>query len=124
MFHRAKFVVLTAGLVVFACTIAATADESSTKVKKVTLSGVAKALGDPKAKMDPAVANATLTVSKGGEKTVYQVYGWAGVILAMKADGKKAEVSGVIGAKNGKKTVTGRSVDVKVIVVEEQSSEN
>ena len=53
-------------------------------------------------------------------ETVYYVNGWAGVILAKQADGKKAEVSGTVGYKDGKYTLTGKSVDVKVIVVDEK----
>lgn len=81
---------------------------------KVTISGTAKAIGDASTKMNPSVANATLTTS---DNTVYYVYGWAGIIVA-KNDGKKVEVTGVVGEKDGKKTITARSVDVKVIVVE------
>jgi hypothetical protein len=92
-------------------TVAATPMAETTKV---TITGMAKALGDPSAKMDPTVANATVTTS---DNTVYYVYGWAGVIVA-KNDGKKVEVNGYVGEKDGKKTITGKSIDVKVIVVE------
>lgn len=87
--------------------------------QRVTLAGIGKAIGDPKAKMDPAVANATLTVTADdGTVTVYDVYGWGGIIIAKNADGKKVEVTGVVGEKNGKKTITAASVGVKIIVVE------
>jgi hypothetical protein len=86
---------------------------------RVTITGMSKALGDPKAKMDPAVANAIVTVAADNTQVDYYVYGWAGVICATRADGKKVEVTGVVGEKDGKKTITGKSVDVKIIVVEE-----
>ena len=87
--------------------------------EKVTITGTARSLGAAGGKHDPSVANATLTVTTGGKQVVYYVYGWAGVILAQQADGKKAEVSGVVAKKNGRKTITGKSMDVKIIVVEE-----
>ena len=52
-------------------------------------------------------------------QVVYYVYGWAGVVLAKQADGKKAEVTGVVAEKDGQKTILGKSVDAKIIVVEE-----
>ena len=85
---------------------------------------MAKALGGASGKLNPAAANATLTVTTGDTQVVYYVYGWAGVILAKQADGKKAEVSGVVADKDGRKTITGKSVDVKIIVVEEEPAKN
>ena len=90
--------------------------------ERVTLTGMAKALGNSKRKLDPGVPNATLTVSTGGATAVYYVSGWAGVILAQRADGKKAEVSGVVAETGGRKTIAGRSMDAKIIVVEEKAS--
>jgi len=90
---------------------------------RVTITGMAQALiADAK---DPAVANATLTVTTtGGDgketQAVYHVCGWAGVILAKAGDGKKAEVTGVVSERDGRRTITGKSVDVKIIIVEEK----
>ena len=90
---------------------------------RVTLTGMAKTLvADAK---DPTVANATLTVATAGSdgketQVVYGVRGWAGVILAKAGDGKKAEVTGVVSETDGKRTITGKSVDVKIIIVEEK----
>ena len=83
--------------------------------QRITIKGTGKALGNASGTMDPAVANATVTLDDG---TVYYVYGWAGVIVAKKGDCKVVEVAGYVGVKDGKKTITGKSVDVKVIVVE------
>ena len=88
--------------------------------EKVTITGTAKALGAAGGKLNPSVANATLTVATGGKQVVYYVYGWAGIILAKQTDGKKAEVSGVVAEKDGKQTITGKSMDVKIIIVEEK----
>lgn len=50
--------------------------------------------------------------------TVYYVHGLAGIICA-KNDGKTVEVTGVVGqTSDGKKTITAKSIDVKIIVVE------
>ncbi|MCY3024305.1 MAG: FecR family protein [Planctomycetota bacterium] len=89
--------------------------------ERVTLTGMGKALGDASGKLDPTQANATLTVTDdGGKETVYDVCGWAGVIVAKQGDGKKVEVTGVVYEKDGKKRIIGKSVDVKIIVVEEK----
>ncbi len=117
MFSRTMLVVLAAGLVGFVCTSAVLAADA-TDAKKVTITGMGKALGDASGKLNPSVPNATLTVTTNGTKVVYYVSGWAGVIVAKQADGKKAEVSGVVTEKKGRKTITGKSVDVKIIVVE------
>jgi hypothetical protein len=93
---------------------------SSRGAEKVTITGMAKALGGAGGKLNPNVPNATLTVTTNGAKVVYYVSGWAGVILAKQADGKKADVSGVVTEKGGRKTITGKSMDVKIIVVEER----
>lgn len=82
---------------------------------RVTIKGTGKALHDASGQMNPSVANATVTTDDGTE---YYVYGWAGVIVAKKGDGKRVEVTGVVGTKDGKKTITGKSVDVKIVVVE------
>ncbi|MBI5722494.1 MAG: FecR domain-containing protein [Planctomycetes bacterium] len=83
---------------------------------RVTITGTAKSTSiDPTFK-NPAVAHATVTVTENGTQTVYYVYGWAGAICAQN-DGKTVQVTGTVGESNGKKTITGRSVDVKVIVV-------
>jgi hypothetical protein len=92
---------------------------------RITVTGMARATGNPAGNLDPMAANATLTVTKKNadgidSETVYYVNGWAGVILAKQADGKKAEVSGTIGYKDGRYTLIGKSVDVKVIVVDEK----
>jgi len=93
---------------------------------RVTLIGIGKALASSVGgERDPAAANATLTVTATGldgreTEAVYDVRGWAGVILAKAGDGKKAEVSGVFSEKDGKRTITGKSVDVKIIIVEEK----
>jgi len=89
--------------------------------ERVTLTGMGKALGDANGKLDPTQANATLTVTDdGGKETVYDVCGWAGVIVAKQGDGKKVEVTGVVYEKDGKKRIVGKSVDAKIIVVEEK----
>ncbi|MGD0897065.1 MAG: FecR domain-containing protein [Thermoguttaceae bacterium] len=87
---------------------------------KVTITGMARALGEASGNLNPGVANATLTVTANDTKVVYYVSGWAGVILAKQADGKKAEVTGVLVEKDGRKTITAASVGVKIIVVEEE----
>ena len=114
LFCRSLLVALVAGLLVCAFAHVASAAEP----ERVTLTGISKALGDPNGKPDPSVANATLTVTKDGNAVVYYVHGWAGVICAKQADGKKVDVTGVIGEKDGKKTITGKSIDVKIIIVE------
>jgi len=87
--------------------------------ERVTITGMARALVADA--MDPSVANATVTVTAAdGSQVAYDVYGWAGVIVAKQGDGKKVEVTGVVGEKDGRKTITGRSVDVKIIIVEEK----
>jgi len=94
--------------------------------ERVTITGMARALvADARRELDPSVANATLTATVTGSdgtetQAVYHVYGWAGVILAKAGDGKKAEVTGMVSEKDGKRTITGRSVDVKIIIVEEK----
>jgi len=119
MSRRAMLLALVVGLVGLAFTQAVIAEETT----RTTITGMGKALvADAK---DPSVANATVTVTtkdQDGKETqvVYDVYGWAGVIVAKQGDGKKVEVTGVVGEKDGKKTITGRSVDVKIIIVEEK----
>ncbi|HEY3324150.1 MAG TPA: RNA polymerase sigma factor [Planctomycetota bacterium] len=93
---------------------------------RATITGVVKALRDPKGKPDPAMANATLTATFTDEdgqavQVVYFVRGWAGAILAKDGDGKKAEVSGSVSEEDGKRTIVGKSVEAKIIVVEEKS---
>ncbi|HUT33493.1 MAG TPA: FecR domain-containing protein [Planctomycetota bacterium] len=87
--------------------------------ERVTITGMAGALvADAK---DPSVANATVTVTAAdGTQVVYDVYGWAGVIVARQGDGKRVEVTGVVGGNDGKRTITGKSVDAKIIIVEEK----
>lgn len=82
--------------------------------EKVTIKGVAKAIGNASGQMNPMVPHATLTVAKegGGGPEVYYVNGWAGVILAKQCDGKEAEVTGVVSEQGGRKTILGRSIDV------------
>ncbi len=121
MFSRAMLVVLAVGLVGSVFTGALLADGAK-DAKRITITGMGKALGDASGKLDPSVANATLTVTKNGAQVVYYVYGWAGVIVAKQADGKMAEVSGVVAKKHGKRTITGKSIDVKIIVVEDKSA--
>jgi hypothetical protein len=93
-------------------------DETS-GAKKTTIKGMAKAIEEIEERPNPKVASATLTVTekdKAGKEAevTYYVYGWAGVILAKDANGKEAEVTGVVSEKDGKKTITARSIDVKV----------
>jgi hypothetical protein len=85
--------------------------------EKVTITGMGKALGDASGNLNPAVANAAVTVTENGNEVVYYVYGWAGVIVAKQGNGKKVEVTGAVGEKDGKKKITARSIDVKIIVV-------
>ncbi|HUT33491.1 MAG TPA: hypothetical protein VNE39_08440 [Planctomycetota bacterium] len=115
MFRRVMMLALLVGLVGLAFTQVAMADDTP----KSTITGMGKALvTDAK---DPSVANATVTVTAAdGSQVAYDVYGWAGIIVAKQGDGKKVEVTGVVGEKDGKKTITGRSVDVKIIIVEER----
>jgi len=114
MSRRAMLFALMVGLVGLAFTQAAVAADTP----KTTITGMGKAVvADAK---DPSVANATVTVTTDGTQVVYDVYGWAGVIVAKQGDGKKVEVTGVVSEKDGKKTITGRSVDVKIIIVEEK----
>lgn len=86
-----------------------------------TIQGISKALipYNPDNKhMNVSIANATVTVTSNGTDTVYYVHGWAGVICA-KNDGKTVQVTGVVGqASDGKKTITAKSIDVKIIVVQ------
>jgi hypothetical protein len=70
---------------------------TAAETTKVSITGTAKALGDSNAKMDPSVAYATVTTE---DRTVYYVYGWAGVIVA-KSSGKKVEVTGAVGVVPG-----------------------
>ena len=98
--------------------IGASSNATPLATQRVTIRGVGKALGDASGKMDPSIANATVTVTNNNVEDVYYVYGWAGVIVAKKGDGKTVEVTGYLGTKDGKKTITGKSVDVKIIVVE------
>ena len=108
-------VVGTSGKLAQAATRTGTALATTTQ----TITGVSKALPayNPD-KMNPSVANATVTVSANGTDTVYYVYGWAGIICA-KNDGKTVEVTGAVRTTSiGQLTITARSVDVKVIVVQ------
>ncbi|MBI5722495.1 MAG: hypothetical protein HZA50_00945 [Planctomycetes bacterium] len=101
---------VVAGLVAF--TSLATADDA-----KTTITGTAKSLNvDPENK-NPSIAHATVTVTENGKQVVYYVHGWAGVICA-KNDGKTVQVTGTVREYDGKKCITGKSVDVKVVVVE------
>ena len=93
MFRRTMLTALAAGLVGFACTSAVLAADAK-DAKRVTITGMGKALGDASGKLNPGVPNATLTVTTKGTKVVYYVSGWAGVIVAKQANGKKAEVWG------------------------------
>ena len=82
---------------------------------KATITGVAKALTDPTTKMDPGVANATVTVTAGATQTIYYVYGWGGVVGA-KHTGKTVQVTGVLRqTSSGRNAITAASVDVRVI---------
>ena len=119
MFSRLMSVVLMAGLIGFVFALAVRADDA-TKAKRVTLTGIGKALRDPGDKPDVSIANATLTVKGKGAPVVYDVYGWGGVIIAKQANGKKVDVTGFLGEKNGRKTITAASVGVKIIVVDEK----
>ena len=120
MLSRALFVALVATLGL-ACTESASAAQTPS-TERVTLTGMGKALGNTNEQMDPSKASATLTVTDdGGKETVYHVYGWAGVIVAKQGDGKKCEVTGVVNEKGGKKAITGKSIDVKIIVVDDES---
>ncbi|MGD0897066.1 MAG: hypothetical protein ABR915_04470 [Thermoguttaceae bacterium] len=121
MFNRAMLVALAVGLVGFAYASAALAGDPPS-AKKATITGMGKALGDAGGKLDPSAANATVTVTKNGAKIVYDVYGWGGIIIAKQADGKKVDVTGVVGERDGKKTITAASVGVKIIVVEEKAA--
>lgn len=107
--------VMGAGFVAFVSTNMAVAADQPTG-ERVTITGMAKAIGNAGGQLDPKIANATLTVTKeaGGSPEVYYVSGYAGVILAKQCDGKKAEVTGTLSQSNGKMTITGRSVDVKM----------
>ena len=68
--------------------------------------------------MDPAIANATVTVTENGAVTVYYVYGWAGIICARTVS-KTVEVTGTVGKTTaGQTTITAASVNVKVIIVQ------
>jgi ferric-dicitrate binding protein FerR (iron transport regulator) len=87
---------------------------------RVTITGMGKALGDARGNLNPAAANATLTVTTNSAQAVYYVSGWAGVLVAKQADGKKVAITGVMGEKDGRKTISGKSSDVKIIVIEEK----
>ena len=117
MVNRVMWMVLVAGLVSLAPIQASFAGDTATRV---TLTGMGKALVDANSKMDPSVASATLTVTPadGSAAVVYDVRGWAGVIVAKQGDGKKCDVTGVVSDYNGKKTIIGKSIDVKIIVVD------
>lgn len=107
-------------LAVLAFTESASAASTTHETERVMLTGMGKALGDATGKPDPTRANATLTVTgEGGKETVYDVCGWAGVIVAKQGDGKKVEVSGVVYEKDGKKRIVGKSIDVKIVVVDD-----
>jgi len=110
-----------AGLTAFlSVNVAEASDQPASE--KATISGMVNAMGEIGSigeKPNLAIANATLTVIKKdstGKKTevVYYVYGWAGVILGQRADGKEAEVTGTISEKDGKKTITARSIDARI----------
>ena len=91
------------------------AAEGTEQVQRTTITGVAHGLTNLTAKMDPQVANATVTVSgPGGVTTVYYVHGWAGVLIAQRAEGKSVEVTGVVGSADGKSTIVARSIDVAI----------
>ncbi|HEY3324149.1 MAG TPA: hypothetical protein VGP72_27095 [Planctomycetota bacterium] len=122
MSQRILLVVLFASLVAVASARAASTHEPPGNDKRVTLVGMGKALVDPNGKFDAKVVYATLTVTEGnGKETVYDVMGGAGLFLAKEGDGKKCEVSGVVYEKNGRKRIVGRSIDMKVIVVDDDS---
>jgi hypothetical protein len=125
MSNRAIIVVSIVALMCFAFTSAVTAGETS-KSAKTTITGMGKALGEASGKLDPTAANATVTVTTtaAGKDTqeVYYVYGWAGVIVAKQGDGKKVEVAGTVAEKDSKKTITGKSIDVKIVVVDEKKT--
>ncbi|MCX6995992.1 MAG: hypothetical protein NTV49_02645 [Kiritimatiellaeota bacterium] len=115
MYKHAMVVVLV-GLVGCALVQSAMAADP-TAGTRVTITGMGHALSHASGNMNPMSANATVTVTENGSAVVYYVCGWAGVIVAKQGDGKKVEVTGVIGEKYGKKTITGKSIDVKIIVV-------
>ncbi len=93
---------------------------TTSSTRKVTLSGIAHALvtAPAGATLNPSQANASLTVTTPNTNppatTTYLVYGYAGVILAMQADGKQVEVTGSVGTRDGKPFIYGRSVDVSI----------
>lgn len=92
------------------------ADDAHASTSRVTISGMGKALVDPNAKMDPLAANASVTtISTATQPNMtYLVYGWAGVIIAKRADGKMVDVTGVVSDKNGAKSILGKSIDVAI----------
>jgi hypothetical protein len=85
---------------------------------RVTVTGVGKALRNARGTLDPYVANATVTVKEHGAEVVYNVYGWGGVTIAKQADGKRVDVNGYLGEKDGKKAITAASAGVKIIIVD------
>jgi len=87
-------------------------------VSRVMVRGLVKAIHPAGTKLDPAFANATLTVTSNGQTTVYYVSGWAGVTLARQADGRRAEVSGAAYKDNGRLVIAGGSADVKLVAAE------
>jgi hypothetical protein len=82
----------------------------------VTISGIGKALVDPNAKMDPTIASASVTtLSTATQPNItYLVYGWAGVIVAKRADGKLVDVTGVVSEHGGRRSILGKSIDVAI----------
>ena len=112
-------VLLAGGAVGAQVKVAQAAAPAALATDQQTITGVTKALPayNPN-KMNPGVANATVTVTVNGTDTVYYVYGWAGIICA-KNDGKTVEVTGTVRTTSiGQLTITGKSIDVKVIVVQ------
>ena len=124
MKRRAAGVMLLAGLVGLLFVRDVSAQDAKTP-EKVTVTGRGMALQvagpDRNGKWNPAVANAMLGVATKvkdpvtGVDTVTQwlcyVCGQAGVIVAMKGDGKTVEVTGVVSGN----TITGDASDVKII---------
>ena len=120
MFTRAMFIGFLV-LSVLVVSESARAASTTPEAQRVTLTGTGKALGDANAKADPTHASATLTVTdSAGKETVYDVCGWAGVIVAKQGDGKKVEVSGVVYEKDGRMRIVGKSIDVKIVVVDDK----
>jgi RNA polymerase sigma-70 factor (ECF subfamily) len=92
------------------------ADEAHSTSARVTISGIGKALVDPNAKMDPTIASASVTtLSTATQPNItYLVYGWAGVIVAKRADGKLVDVTGVVSEHGGRRSILGKSIDVAI----------